>query len=1280
MEDIMKERKYVLGLDLGVASIGWAALLLDEYDMPKRIIDQNVMIFKAVDNDKGKIYNQERRKNRGARRRTRRRKERLRMIRNHIIQIGLTSKEDMEHMYQCKGQAQGKNVFELKIYGLKHNLNNIELVKVLIHYAKFRGFKSNRKIDKASEEGKMKVAIGEVKTIMKRDNVYVSEAIHTLKKEKHLDTYHNQSESYNYGFERSDVEKEIRALLDKQKEYHKLSDDWIEKYIELWGNQRDFSEGPAEGSPYHVDFENFFGFCKFFPNERRVARGTPSYEVFILLDKLHNLRYFKYDEEGNKILEGRRIKKYHLTTVEIDSLYKLAIRTKTIKYTDVLKVLKENETTVGFVDLPEMSSKDFNKEIINYKEKHSIEGDERLSQEQYKEVQGIVYKKRLTAKVYELKSYKELTAQLKKLNASLLFSREDLDKIVTVLAYAQTDIAITNKIESLYDGVFSDEQKDIIKALQLKQKGSGNLSLKLIYKLIPEMLAGKEYTEAMAKFGFDHSLLEKSSDIDFGNRFPTVKDIEEKFNTTITNPNVKHILAMLRKLYNKLIDEYGVPKFIHVEIARDVKNSFNERNKIRRDQTNNQIANQQAKIELSKIVDSNYLRNKRYHNFSRDDLIKYRLWKEQNGICMYTGKSIAKADLLTSAEYEVDHILPFSRTFDDGYVNKVLVIKKTNQEKLNQTPYEWLHKKKDGSWEVFKNRVEENTNISKRKKSNFLQVEDIKLDEMTAQSLHATSYASKLVVQIFKALLKTEDTTNRVKSFKGGMTSYLRNYYQLNGLTHSLESKNYKRSDTKYTVKTLVVKSNKKDESSIVISAKNPYDVEIQYEMKVNYSEKFGFYNQFHEDLYQLITRNADEFTNFCEEKQVMRSSLHDIDDQDVFSEVGKATELYSQVLFELLTGLKSNINEKNRDNHFHHVVDAILVATMTISMQQKITNFHKYRQLLLNGETEIVDDNGKMHSFESLKKVYTIDSNLAKNPKYQIPLPYPKFIEELTYRVFERDEKILQEGLDTLPQYKGVDTTSIKVKYPKFEVDKKVRGALHAETVLGIRNNGQDKIAVKRESVKNLDLKKLEKLYDKDEGQNEVYKTLKVWIKNGKKDYPKQKNGNLIKKVRLIQGSEKLVKISPEDNQKGYAQIGSVARIEIYKKDNDDKLYFVQIPIDVYLKRKQGENDLVVTVWWGRNKNNVRIPYSQLTANYTLSVILYPGQPIHLLMKTGASVIANVVGFSSGKVEISSCTGDGLDLINSNVLTKVRKQYQLTISTISSINYVKISTLGELR
>ncbi len=71
------------------------------------------------------------------------------------------------------------------------------------------------------------------------------------------------------------------------------------------------------------------------------------------------------------------------------------------------------------------------------------------------------------------------------------------------------------------------------------------------------------------------------------------------------------------------------------------------------------------------------------------DILKYRLWHDQQGICLYTGKKIPLEELFQPG-YDIDHILPYSITFDDSYRNKVLVTSQANREKGNRTPYEYF--------------------------------------------------------------------------------------------------------------------------------------------------------------------------------------------------------------------------------------------------------------------------------------------------------------------------------------------------------------------------------------------------------------------------------------------------------------------------------------------------------------------------------------------------------------------------------------------------------------
>ncbi|MDR3215148.1 MAG: type II CRISPR RNA-guided endonuclease Cas9 [Bacilli bacterium] len=1370
--------RYVLGLDLGVASIGWGCVSIDDNENPYAILDHGIIVTKALDGEQGKNYNEKRRKQRSSRRVIRRRQEKLRRIRSLVVKSGLITKESLSNLFNEKNKKQCfDNILETRIKGLSNKLSNEELVAILINYAKNRGFKSNRKIASKEEKGKMKDAIGNIQKIINEDELFLSEAIMKFKVDNNLDRIKNTTNNYNYGYERLDLINEVTKVLDTQIENKVIDNDFKEKYLEIIESQRDYSEGPAIPSPYHIkDYSELFGRCQF-DNNLRISRATPSFEIFVCLQKLCNTTWIERNEEYELIKEEgkNKYKIFNLNKEQIIKLYKQKILVKKdskITYNDILNVIENNNNEIIFKSIPSVGKKEFKDEVKKYKKKNNIENSISLNDDQYEEVKVLVSKEQLKKEISSFKSFNELKKQLRANDYPQYCNDISfLDDVATVLSYARTD----NKIKQLIDEdprfntKFNLEQKELI--LKLNQKddlnknvilanGSGNLSLEIVQNLIPLMLAGNSYDKAMEQLGYDHSLIK--SNIDFKGIFPTVHEIEEAFQTKITSPNVKHILVILRKFYNALVEKHGEPAYVHIETARDIANSYNKRIEIKNSQKDNFFANQEAKnliiTEFGSDVVNNELNRRRSGNLSRDDIIKLRLWQEQKGICLYCGGAIPKEDVLTH-EYEVDHILPFSRTWDNSYNNKVLVHKKCNQEKKENTPYEWM-KNDEGAWNSFKKLVLANKEISNNKINKLLLTEEINQDEFSNNSLNATSYISVIAKKVFENLLNDEHQ-NKVRTFKGQMTSYLRKYYNLNGLTHTYESSNLSRFakgenklDNQFRFKFKFDENNNplfldykfsKDrvKCSIKISLKNELNEEISYDLKVSSKTE-------DDELYRIIISDKQEFNMLVYEK-THDMYFDELKDINIFFEDNNIyrAELIS-IFNRLLIGLKEQISIKNRNNHFHHAVDAILLATMTKSQQQTIASFNKLVQE--TDFSEIYDENGEILNRDTLLNDYVLDNKVKENPslaKYFIPQPYDFFVDELKYKIFCLDDDLLKGTLSNINKpYYGV-------KLPYFYKKRITSGALHEETVFGVtKKETAGKLgAVTRKNVMDIKEDKLEKLFDKDGSQKEIYLTLKEWlkndnkyprtkngnliesvksiepnldvenndklenvvtknvmdikkledlellfdkndtqkeiycvlkewIKNKKRQYPRLKNGNLVKRVKVVEHSlDTTVQISKNDVTRGYALNGELVQINIYKKKDDDKLYFVQIPMMAYTKISKKDYDFDVIVWWGQNENHKIINYSELLSEgFDLYLILYPGELINIVTKnSGKFVLCKVVGFASGLLEVDSITGDGYDLIKNNLFRIIRKQFQITVSTIKDIRKQKMDIFGNL-
>jgi CRISPR/Cas system Type II protein with McrA/HNH and RuvC-like nuclease domain len=93
-------------------------------------------------------------------------------------------------------------------------------------------------------------------------------------------------------------------------------------------------------------------------------------------------------------------------------------------------------------------------------------------------------------------------------------------------------------------------------------------------------------------------------------------------------------------------------------------------------------------------------------DFNGQQIIKVKLYREQNGICPYSGKPIDFDTMLQDDNaYQIDHIVPFSRSNNDGITNKVLVLTEENQKKSNKTPFEYFGAD-ENRWKEFVARVE----------------------------------------------------------------------------------------------------------------------------------------------------------------------------------------------------------------------------------------------------------------------------------------------------------------------------------------------------------------------------------------------------------------------------------------------------------------------------------------------------------------------------------------------------------------------------------------------
>ena len=1189
-----------MGLDVGISSVGWGLIKVDENNNPCQILDVGVKIFSPGEVPKtGASKNLVRREKRGSRRIIRRREFRVDRVKHLLnlngylgenIESGIVSEvnEKLSFIFDSmlNKYYKEKNVtpYQLKVEALDRKLTKDELSIILVHYAKHRGYKSNRDEDKNdSETGKVKSAIDTNKKIMEVEG-YRSPSEMFLKDKRFDEKIRNSNGDYKLSITREMYLNEIELVLDTQIKYGLITEEFKKDYIEIWSSQRHYAKGPGGDSKYGGDLiARMTGKCKF-DGKPRAPKCAPSSEIFVALMTLINLRY----------KNGRNDEYRALSADQISKIIEVAKVQDTVTYA---KIFKELGIDNGIVKGLSATNKEKNSAVKAYMKKFGVEVFNLNTDNEYALYDSLKINEINKREVVSLKNYSKIRKEfIKNLGISkweeISDNYELLDLIVEILTNYKLDDDVINAVK---ENNINDLYLDSILNLP-NFKDHLMLSLDLLKKLNNLMINGVTYDEAMKQLGYNHSDLDVDKE-KFDLLIPINQDEE------LTNQRVIRSLAQARGILNSIIKKYGMPERINIETARELSKSREERNEISKNRDKNREENDKVKEQLVSLGLFKSIDGIKSH-----DLLKYRLWNEQQNRCTYSLETIKIEDLFDNNLVQVDHILPYSRTFDDSYYNKTLVLTKYNQDKGNKTPFEWIGNTE--KWNVFKNFIV-NLDISERKKENYL-LNKLTLEmesEYRNQNLNDTKFISKYLVSYIKANLNVP----KVGCPSGSITGKIRNYWHLNGLTHSLESETYYKNDG---------------------------------------------------------------------------------DDA-----------------------------KKNRENHLHHAMDALIIAVANDGVIRRVSNYERFRRYLdnkplneiinyannANDDFDInsyVDEYGVLNEIslkEYIKELRDKEFFVSKKNnsiKTYVPEPYEGFANEAKIRVYEQDKKIMDFKLKEY-NYSNDDLNNAVPIIPKFAKDK-IGGSLHGETYYSLRTrkSGQDEVVSKVSRVdiasSSFDGKKLECILDKDSGSKEVYNTILQWLSNSSNGadafkrnggYPvNPKTANLIKKIRIANdydGKGHIIDGKVVDKE-------NICQIDVYLKKGEEKLYFVGYDaMDLFqIKEKKNKDGKIVKesinidvdLWYGQGSNHILMKYNDLIKNYDYVVSLRKNDYIEIELRTGNKGRGYVCGCSSGLFEVKSAIGDGVDLIGEDKLfTNLKDRFQITVSTIKSIDVLKINNLGKI-
>ncbi|MBI1216522.1 MAG: type II CRISPR RNA-guided endonuclease Cas9 [Alphaproteobacteria bacterium] len=692
---------YILGLDVGIASTGFAGVTPEK----QKIDFTGVHIFDKAENPKdGSSLALPRRLARGLRRVIRRRAQRKKHIRKMLLKYGF-GREAVASI-DAPETENTPSVWELRAEALKRKLTDSELARILFHIAKRRGFQSNSKkaADNDTEGKKALDGSKQLQEAMAQSGARTIGAyLATLPKQR------KGHGSYDRFVVRDLLREEVRTIFNEQR---RLGNDTATKSLQAEYEDIAFTQRPLQSS------EKLVGFCflegTLGNKVKRAPKFSYSAELFVLWSKINNLRIKEYGGSERP-----------LTQDEKNQIAELAHKNKDVKYKQIRKLLDMADEERFNISYRKTDDKEADWEKI----RDSVEG---------------------RSVFMALKGYHAFKDALGQSEADwhrwIGKDIEKLDDIARVLSFYED----SEEIEKLLSGIGVNATDRIALSKITDFKKSIDISAKAARKILPFMQQGMTYDKACEEAGYNFNK-QKNQGLSLVPKFEPSR-----------NPVVDRALSQVRKVVNAIIRRYGMPETIIVEVARDLGKSFQDRREIDKTRAKNQKNKEDAAKHAEEILG---------HEPNGDELFKYRLWMEQKGFCIYSGAEIKPELLRDPVATQVDHILPYSRSYDDSYMNKVLCFTDENQKKGNKTPYEYL--KDTQAWEALENSFARQLPRAKAERLLMKDFDAAQEDTWKSRHLNDTRYITRLLKNHLENSLDL-GKGNRVQTRNGALTAHLR--------------------------------------------------------------------------------------------------------------------------------------------------------------------------------------------------------------------------------------------------------------------------------------------------------------------------------------------------------------------------------------------------------------------------------------------------------------------------------------------------------------------------
>jgi len=1114
-----------LGPDLGTNSIGWALVEIDEYSIPFRIIALGSRII-PLDSDsrdqfvKGQAVskNKDRTTARTQRKGYDRKQLRKKDLKNLLEKFKIYPSEEL------------MNIPMLDLWKLRNNAVNEneditaeQLGRILYMINQKRGYKSAR--SEANADKKDTDYVEKVKgryTQLKEKNQTIGQ--HFYNELKTANSNHTYARVKENVYPREAYIDEFDTIINIQKNKHAfLTDDVINKLKnEIIFYQRKLKS--QKGLVNVCDFESFETtyIAKETLKEKTIYTGpkvapktSPLYQTCKIWENVNNITLKTKNPEGSKY----KWSDYYPTLEQKEKIAKHLNTNSKLTFEELLKIV------------------DFKKEYVyaNKQLKNGLQGNIT-----YYEIEKVLGKSDLLKFNTDIIAINKSAYLIDKKTGEILEEKDafiiDPEIENEPLYQLWHTIYSIKDIEECKNALIkrfriSETEADKLSKIDFNKQAFGNKCSKAIRKILPYLMQGYDYSESCSFAGYNHS---NSLTKDENEKRILKEKLELIPKNGLRQPVVEKILNQMINVVNAIIETYGKPYEIQVELTRELKQSKDERedaDKYNRDAKKLNDEVEKRLQSLSVPSTKKFIQKYKYIVQTRgviDEKGKLQSYKLENAKvtnqCIYCGESFSLTEALTGDNFDVDHIIPKALLFDDSQTNKVLVHRSCNKNKTNTTAYDYIASKGEDVLNAYLVRVDNwyksgiigygkmqrlkmsYIEYTERKKLKKETEADKKLwENFIDRQLRESSYISRKAVEILKQICTYVHTT------EGSVTAKLRNLWGWDDVLMNLQLPKYK--ELKQTkLKEWTSEHGKHKHQKEIVSNWTKRDDHRHHAIDalVIACTKQGF-------IQRINTLNASDTRNEMER------------------DLAEAKKEYNEKLTLLEKYLESQRPKTFTTKYVEEAADNILVS---FKAGKKVAT-KGVRKIKKDGKKVVVQNvlvpRGALHEQFVYGKIKVIDKN--KSIKYLFENPKAIVDKSIQYLILD---KLAEYGNDAKKAIASLKKNPVYLNKEKMIALEKA-DCFITETVLKypIQNiTSKDVPFIVDNTVKQLVKKRLEQFSSKEK---EAFKTT-LWF-NETKQIP-------IKSVRLFTKLTAVQAIKKDKNGKeiGFALTKNNHHIAIYK------------------------------------------------------------------------------------------------------------------------------------